>query len=96
MLSLKWPDLDAIALCAEIRERAPSTRVLVLSHRHDRGEMLISLLADASGYVSQNGRKTELVRVIRTVANGETYFDWTVVQGAIDRLQRAADNGPIL
>ena len=93
LLSLKWPDLDAIALCTEVRERVPSTRVLILSHRHDRGEMLVSLLADASGYVSQNGRRPELVRVIRAVVNGETHFDWTVVQGAIDRLQTATGNG---
>ena len=93
MLSLKWPELDAIALCTEVRERVPSTRVLILSHRHDRGEMLVSLLADASGYVSQNGRRPELAPVIRAVVNGETHFDWTLVQETIDRLQTAAGNG---
>ena len=99
LLNLKWPDLNTIALCAEVRERVPSTRVLILSHRHDRGEMLMSLLADSSGYLSQNSRRPEMVRAIRAVAKGETHFDWTVVQGAIDKLQRAAGNGltePIL
>ena len=61
--------------------------------------MLTSLLADASGYVSHNSQRPELVRAIRAVVNGGTYFNWRVVQRTIDKLQRVSGSGitvPIL
>ena len=51
---LKWPDRNAAAICREIKERVPSTKVVVLSDKREEDEMLTSILAGVSGYVSRN------------------------------------------
>ena len=94
LMSLKWPDGYAVAACKEIRERAPSTKVVVLSYKDWEGEMLISVLVGASGYVSNNAQGPELVQAIRTAVNGGGYFDFEVVQRLICRLQKAAGDSP--
>ena len=88
LMSLKWQDGYAVAVCTEIRKRAPSTRIVVLSHEDGEEEMLVSVLAWASGYVSNNAQGPELVQTIRTAVNGGGYFDLKVVQRLIGRLQR--------
>ena len=94
LMSLKWPDGYPVAACKEIRERAPATKVVVLSYEDWEGEMLISVLAGASGYVSNNAQGPELVQAIRTAVNGGGYFDFEVVQRVIGRLQKASGDSP--
>ena len=94
LMSLKWPDGYAVAACKEIRERAPSTKVVVLSYKDWEGEMLISVLSGASGYVSNNAQGPELVQAIRTAVNGGGYFDFEVVQRLICRLQKERQRQP--
>ena len=94
LMSLKWPDGYAVAVCKEIRKRAPSTKVVVLSYEDWEGEMLISVLVGASGYVSNNAQGPELVQAIRTAVNGGGYFDLEVAQRVIGRLQKASGDSP--
>ena len=49
--------------------------------------MLISIMAGASGYISQNAEGSELVRAVRMAVSGGVYFDWETVQRVIDRLR---------
>ena len=66
--------------------------MVALSYEDWEGEILISLLSGASGYVSNNAQGPELVHAIRTAVNGGGYFDLEVVQRVIGRLQRSADD----
>ena len=90
LMSLRWSDPDAVAVCRQIRERSPSTRVLIMSYQDREEEMLSSILAGASGYVSRNAQGPELVRAIRIAVNGGGYFDWKTVERMIGRLQNSA------
>lgn len=73
-----------------------STKVVVLSDKREEDEMLTSILAGVSGYVSRNADGPELVRAIRTAYSGGGYFDLEVVGRVIDRLQRAANSSPTI
>ena len=87
LLSMRWPATDSLGVCQEIRESSPATRIVMLSATSYEEEMLAAFLAGAAGYISMNVPRMELIRVIRTVANGDTYFDQAVVGRVVHRLQ---------
>ena len=93
LMGFRWPDERAVAVCREIRERVPATRVLLLSYQNWEEEMLISVLAGTSGYISQSAEGSELVRAISIAVNGGVYFDWEVVRQVTDRLRKPTDSG---
>ena len=66
---ISLPDRDAFAVCREIRERLPMTRVVAMSYRDGEEDMLNSVLAGASGYLVRDARGPELARAIRTAAS---------------------------
>ena len=78
---------NEVVACREIRKEIPSTKVVMLSSLTKEEELLISILAGASGYVSITTKIPELVRAIRVTENGGTYFDWGVANRIIGRLQ---------
>ena len=88
-MGLMWLDHDPAAFCHQITERVPSTKVLALSFQNREEDMLIGILARASGYVSQSVERTELVRAIGMVNNGGGYFDWETARRVIERIQEA-------
>ena len=86
LMTLGWRDQDPMAICREIRERVPSTRVLVMSPNDLEEELFTSVLAGASGYVSHEADGPELARAIRIAFNGGGYFDRDAAQRLIGRL----------
>ena len=93
LMGLMWLDHDPAAFCHQVTERVPSTRVLALSFQNREEDMLIAILARASGYISQNVERTELVRAIGMVNNGGGYFDWEIARRVIERIQDAKVRG---
>ena len=87
LVSMRWPAADGLGVCQEIRNSAPATRIVMLSATSYEEEMLAAFLAGAAGYISMNVPRTELIRAIHTVANGDTYFDQVVVGRVVRRLQ---------
>ena len=87
LLSMRWPATEGLAACREIRGAVPSTKVVMLSSTEREEEVLASIMAGASGLVSTNASRTELIRTIRVASNGGSYFDWGVTERVLDRLQ---------
>ena len=75
VMDLMMPKIDGIEATRMIREKCPSTKVLILtsyatSDAVDQGDREIQ--AGASGAVMKSAENTELVAAIRKVANGHT------------------------
>ena len=87
LLSMKWPATEGLAVCREIREAVPSTKVVMLSSTGHEEEVLASIMAGASGHVFTNASRDELVRTIRVAASGGSYFDESVSARVIGSLQ---------
>lgn len=87
LMSMRWPGIEGVAACREIRGSVPSTKVVMLSSTEREEEILASIIAGASGYVSTNTSRTEVVRTIRVAANGGSYLDWGVTERVLGRLQ---------
>ena len=68
-------DADGLAACSRILERRPRTGVVVLSTFLDEQLVAEALRRGARAYVLKDVDVSELVRIIRAVARGESGFD---------------------
>ena len=68
-------DADGLAVCSQILERRPGTGVVVLSTFLDEQLVAEALRRGAQAYVLKDVDLSELVRIIRAVARGESGFD---------------------
>jgi DNA-binding NarL/FixJ family response regulator len=68
-------DADGLAVCSRILERRPGTGVVVLSTFLDERLVAEALRRGARAYVLKDVDLSELVRIIRAVARGESGFD---------------------
>ena len=87
LISMKWPTTEALEACREIRGAVPTTKVVMLSPTGRQEETLASILAGASGLVSANASRNELVRTIKVASNGGSYFDRRVTESVLSRLR---------
>ena len=87
LLNVSWPSGDGISVCRELRGAMPSTKVVMLSCDERDEEMVASIMAGASGYVSTGASKAEIVRAVRCAAHGGSHFDRELADRVIGRLR---------
>jgi DNA-binding NarL/FixJ family response regulator len=74
LMDIDMPGLLAFDAVRTIRTRCPTTRIIVLSgFFHDR-YIEEALSAEASGYITKGEPADAVVRAVRAVAGGGTYF----------------------
>src|ERR1044072_1488718 len=74
LLDINLPDMNGIALCADIRKEYNDVSIVVLSNSNDRNIILSALANGASGYILKNTPKEEIPDAIRIVYGGGIYF----------------------
>jgi two-component system response regulator NreC len=74
LLDLTLPDLNGVDVLLRVREKAPATRVLVLSMHAAPEYVRPALRAGASGYVVKGAGLDDLVQAVRIVAAGEKFL----------------------
>ena len=87
LMVMKWSVVSLIETSRKIRYLSPETKVLMLAPEARDEDVLASIMAGASGYVSMNARRSELIRVVHVVAGGGYFFERGVVDRVIGRLQ---------
>lgn len=92
VLDLRMPVLDGLATTREIARLHPGVKVLIVTQYPWEDWVREILSAGATGYVLKRAVGTELVRAIRSVAEGEAYLD-PAVAGPI--IREALDRGPV-
>jgi DNA-binding NarL/FixJ family response regulator len=75
VMDVSMPVMDGATATERVTRDFPEVRVLVLTAHEDRGHLTRLLEAGASGYVLKRAAADELVRAIRTVADGRSYVD---------------------
>jgi two-component system nitrate/nitrite response regulator NarL len=74
VLDISMPGPSGLQVAAELRRRAPGTRVLILSMHDNTEYVLETVRAGAHGYLLKDTAATELRGAIRAIRRGESYF----------------------
>ncbi|MDN5210887.1 response regulator transcription factor [Fulvivirgaceae bacterium BMA12] len=77
---LSMPEMNGIELTEVVRERFPNVHVLILSRHEEEAYVKKAIGAGATGYLSKNISKEELVQAIREVGKGNLYFHTRIAQ----------------
>jgi len=87
VLDISMPGGSGLHAVPEILERAPNTRVLMLSVHDDSEYILESVRVGAHGYCRKDSAPDELRRAIHAVFQGDTYFSALVAQRVAQALR---------
>lgn len=72
LLDLSMPELDGVSAAEQLRERSPSSRVLVLSSHPQESVVSAAFMAGARGYLTKDVSTTDVLEGIRNVHAGRT------------------------
>jgi DNA-binding NarL/FixJ family response regulator len=75
MMDLRMPGTDGIAATADLRQRLPAARVLVLTTYADEDAIVPALHAGARGYLTKDASAEQIEAAIRAVRAGQMYLD---------------------
>ena len=93
VLDISMPGVSGLQVAAELRERCPETRILILSMHDNTEYVLESLRAGVHGYLLKDSAAAELGSAIRAVRRGESFFSPPVAHqlGAVVRCELGGD-----
>lgn len=72
---IRMPKVDGISATKQIKEEFPHTKVLGFTMFDQQDAIKQMLDAGASGYLLKNSPLEEVLKAVRSVYNGDTYFD---------------------
>src|SRR5512142_3276163 len=78
LMDLGMPGTDGTAATADLRQRLPATRVLVLTTYADEDAIVPALQAGARGYLTKDASAEQIEAAIYAVHAGQTHLDPTV------------------
>ncbi|MGC3983305.1 MAG: response regulator transcription factor [Pseudorhodoferax sp.] len=90
VLDLNMPGRGGLEVLTSLTEAGTTIKVLVVSMYPEDQYALRCLRAGAKGYLSKAGDPEELVRGVRTVAQGRNYVTPEVAQMLVDSLAKPA------
>ena len=75
VLDIDMPGLDGLAAAAELHERLPACRTVILTVLGHPGQLRQALAAHVSGFLVKDAPSDQLIDVLRRVAAGERVVD---------------------
>lgn len=88
LLDINMPGLSGLDAIEMFRERAPKSRVLILSMHDSREYISTAVMYGAAGYILKDVPTSEIVSAVEAVARNGTYFSsgvTTALLGTADR-----------
>ena len=79
-------EMNGIEATRLVKEKAPNTRVLILTMFTDPGTVAEAVKAGADGYLSKGASKEVVVQAIKDVAEGKSVLDPNVTEGIFGRI----------
>jgi DNA-binding NarL/FixJ family response regulator len=74
VLDIGMPNLNGIEATRQIAAQETPTQVVILSMHSDEGYVLRALKAGARAYILKNSAEADLIRAVRAVAEGKSFF----------------------
>lgn len=83
LMDISLPGTNDTGTIAEIKQRHPDIRVLVLSEHRSEEHVRQALKAGADGYVLKHATPAELILAIRSILEGKTYLSPDVAEKVV-------------
>ncbi|MCB0645688.1 MAG: response regulator transcription factor [Saprospiraceae bacterium] len=80
LLDVNLPDINGIEVCKEALKMRPSLKILAITMFNEESFVQEILNNGAKGYILKNTGREELLKAIRTVSTGESYFSKEVTE----------------
>lgn len=88
LLDITMPGTSGLELLAELKQRFPRLRVLILSQYPERQMAVRAIRAGSAGYLNKDAAPGELVQAIRRVCEGKMYVTETVAELLAETLRQ--------
>jgi DNA-binding NarL/FixJ family response regulator len=86
------PEMNGLELARQVRERCPSTKVIVLSMHAKEAYVNEAIRNGAMGYVLKDDQATDLVDAIRSVIQGRRFLSSPLTERLVENyFQKAQD-----
>jgi DNA-binding NarL/FixJ family response regulator len=90
IMDVRLSGMSGIEACREIKQAAPSIKVIMLTSYGDDDTLFESIAAGASGYVLKQIGSDELIRSIENVGKGDASLDPTTTSRVFARMREMA------
>ncbi len=88
LLDVKLPDASGIKTCRDLLSACPTTHVIFLSSYWDEEAVLAAIQAGAHGFAAKEIQTEDLLRAIRSVAEGHAFFDPSIADMTLSLIRR--------
>jgi DNA-binding NarL/FixJ family response regulator len=92
---LMMPGLTGLEVTRQVRQRVPQTKVVILSMHAAESYVLEALRNGVNGYVLKDSSADDLIKAVRTVAQGRRHLSEPLSERAIDAYIQKAEAASI-
>lgn len=90
LTDLNMPEMDGLELVKRLKQKFPEIKVLVLSMMNDKETVSSIMDVEAEGFILKNSNKADLVKAVKAVYAGDTYYSNEILNIMLSRYQRKA------
>lgn len=94
VVDISLQQMNGIHFVAEAKAQIPKLKFVILSMHHDPAYVGRAIKAGASGYVTKDDDPGAIVRAIRAVLKGNTYFSQAIAREAQRSMESISCDGP--
>ncbi len=94
LLDLRLPDRPGLAVCRDILQRRPGTRVLILTSAAEERTVREAIAIGAHGYLLKENDGASLVAAISRVAAGHSVLDPSIADQVLRLMKRGPEPAP--
>ena len=80
VMDIAMPQLNGIDAASQVVRRNSETAVIILSMYADEDYLVRALASGVKGYLLKDSAEVDLVRAVRSVAQGKSFFSPTIAQ----------------
>lgn len=94
LLDLLMPEMDGVTAVREIKRRAPTTRIIILTSYFEDDQIFGVIKAGALSYLLKDTRPQELIAAVQAAARGESVLHPMVAARVLREMQQQ-DQSPL-